>query len=257
MSSKFNNDAQSRYSLIEGDCLTLYWAINKCDYFLYGCDKLYVGTDHRLLLAFFRKVDPKPLDPITNKRLRKYVLKIGELRFTMFHIKGCKNYLADQGSRNPTGSAGNDRGDGVAGEGDSAKRTGAASAEIRVNTAGSWPTMDLPTDDCYPHFSQIFAYGASTQSDDAEVGEDGCMDSDDYVGQCLLETAAYLNISAGRRVSVAMTVDRLKEEIKSDVSYKYMRQIVDGSVDIGKFEGKWSLYNYHRDNLTVGLDSRF
>ena len=48
------------------------------------------------------------------------------------------------------------------------------------------------------------------------------MDSDDYVGQCLLETAAYLSISAGRRVSVAMMVNRLREEIKSDVSYKKM-----------------------------------
>ena len=114
--------------------------------------------------------------------------------------------------------------------------------------------MDLPTDDCYPNFAQIFAYGASTPSDDAVVGEDGCMYSDDYVGQCLLETTAYLSISAGRRVSVAMTVDRLEEEIKSDVSYKYIRQVVDGSVDIGKFEGKLSIYNYHRYNLTVGPD---
>ena len=172
----------------------------------------------------------------------------------MFHIEGQKNYLADQGSRHPTGGAGNDRGDGEAGDDDSAKITGAASAEIRANTAGLWPTLDLPADDCYPYFAQIFAYGASTPSDDAEVGEDGCMDSDDYVGQCLLETAAYLIISAGRRVSVDMTVDRLKEEIKSDVSYKYIRQVVDGSVDIGKFEGKLSIYNCHRYNLTVGPD---
>ena len=78
MSSRFNNDAQSRYSPIDGECLTLFWAINKCDYFLYGCDKLYVGTDHRPLLAFLRKVDPKPLDHITNKGLRKYVSEIGE-----------------------------------------------------------------------------------------------------------------------------------------------------------------------------------
>jgi hypothetical protein len=133
MSSRFNTDAQSRYSPIEGECLTLYWAINKCDYFLYGCDKLYVGTDHRPLLAF----DPKPLDHISNKRLRKYVAEIGELRFTMFHIESRNNYLADQGSRNPTGGAGNDRGDGFAGEGDSAKRTGAAGAEICADTACS------------------------------------------------------------------------------------------------------------------------
>ena len=65
----------------------------------------------------------------------------------MFHIKGSKIYLADQGIRFPTGGAGNNKGDGIAGEGDSAKRTEAAGAEIRENTACSWPTMDLPTDD--------------------------------------------------------------------------------------------------------------
>ena len=148
MSSRFNNDAQSRYSPIEGECLTLFWAIKKCDYFLYRCDKLYVGTDHRPLLAFFRKVDPKPLYHITNERLCKYVAEIGELRFTMFHIEGRTNYLADQGSRHPTGGAGSDMGDGEAGEDDSAKITGAASAEICANTAGLWPTLDLPADDC-------------------------------------------------------------------------------------------------------------
>ena len=69
MSSRFNNNAQSRYSPIEGECPTLFWAINKCDYFQYGCDKLFVRTDHRPLLAFFRQVDPKLLDHITKKRL--------------------------------------------------------------------------------------------------------------------------------------------------------------------------------------------
>ena len=66
-----------------------------------------------------------------------------------------------------------------------------------------------------------------------------------------VRTAAYLSISAGRRVSVAMTVNRLQEEIKSDISYKYIRQIVDGTVNIAKFDGKLSVYNYHRFNLTV------
>ena len=55
----------------------------------------------------------------------------------MFHIKGAWNFLADRGSRLPTGSAGNDRGDGAAGEGDSAKIIGAAGAEIRANTGGT------------------------------------------------------------------------------------------------------------------------
>ena len=108
--------------------------------------------------------------------------------------------------------------------------------------------MVLPTDACYPNIAQIFAYGAETPSEDAEVNNEETLDSDDYVGQCLLETAAYLSISAGRRVSVAMTV---KEEIKSDVSYKYVRQVIDGTVNIAKFEGKLSVYNYHRYNFTV------
>jgi len=50
----------------------------------------------------------------------------------MFHIEGAKNYLADLGSRLPTGGAGNDRGDGEAGDGDSARVIGAEGAEIRV-----------------------------------------------------------------------------------------------------------------------------
>ena len=155
MSSRFNNDAQSKYSPIEGECMTLFWAINKCDYYIYGCDKLFVGTDHRPLLAFFRFEDPKPLDHISNKRLRRSVAEIGELRFTMFHIKGARNFLADRGSRFPTGSAGNDRGDCAAGEGDSAKIIGAAGAEIRANTGGMWPPNVLHRDDisCYPTYA--------------------------------------------------------------------------------------------------------
>ena len=96
MSSRFNNDAQNRYSPIEGECVTLFWGIHKTDYFIFGCDKLFVGTDRKPLLAFFRKEDPKPLDHISNKRLRKYVAEIGEVRFTIFHIEGARNYLADR-----------------------------------------------------------------------------------------------------------------------------------------------------------------
>ena len=88
MSSRFNNDAQSRYSPIEGEALTVYWATSKADYFIYGCDKLYSVMNQKPHLAFFRKVDPKPLDHIVNKRLRKYVSEINALRFAIFHISG-------------------------------------------------------------------------------------------------------------------------------------------------------------------------
>ena len=90
MSSRFNNDAQSRYSPIEGEALTMYWAINKSDYFIFVCDKLYIGIDHKPILAFFRKNYPKPLDQIVNNRLRKFVSESNELRFTIFYIAGVK-----------------------------------------------------------------------------------------------------------------------------------------------------------------------
>ena len=126
----------------------------------------------------------------------------------MFHIEGAQNFLADRGSRLPTGSAGNDRGDG-----DSAKVIGAAGAEIRANTACDWPPNVLPRDDisCYPKYAQIFAYCADTPYEDAEVLGEEPSDSDDYAGQCMLEVAAYLSLSAGKKVSVAMTKDKLRK----------------------------------------------
>ena len=134
-------------------------------------------TIDRYWLFFFRKDNPQQLDHISNKRLKKYAAEIGELRFTMFHIEGAKNYLADQGSRFPTGGAGNDKGDGSFGEGDSAKKIGAAGAKIRANTACSWPPMVLPTDACYPSVAQIFVYGAESPSEDAEVHDEETLDS--------------------------------------------------------------------------------
>ena len=252
--------------------MTLYWAVHKTDYFIFGCDKLFVGTDHKPLLTFFGKEDPKPLDHINNKRLRKYVAELGEVRFTMFHIEGAKNHLADRGSRLPSGKPGNDEGDGAAGEGDSARVQGAAGAEFKAHTGtekgagtdagtgtgagagtgGQWP-HSVPQDDisCYPTYVQIFAYGAYSPAEDAEVLGEEPSDSDDYVGQCMVETASYLSISAGRRVSVAMTVDKLKREIELDISYKYICQVINGSVKIAKFVDNLAVLNYHRDNLTV------
>ena len=75
------------------------------DYFIYGCDKLYIGVDQNQLKFFFRKVDPKSLDHIVNKCLIKYVSEINALRFTIFHIAFVKNYLSDQESQFPSGGS--------------------------------------------------------------------------------------------------------------------------------------------------------
>ena len=57
----------------------------------------------------------------------------------------------------------------------------------------------------YPQAAQIFAYGAQSPACDAD-----CQDEE------FIESAAILSISAEKRVSVAMTVDKLREEIQSD-----------------------------------------
>ena len=150
--------------------------------------------------------------------------EIGDLRLQIFLIPGADNFLSDWGSRFPTGRACNDRGDHMSGANDlgSAKKECAASAEIRANTTVSWPPTVLPKDaqSDYPTVVQIFAYGAQAPACDADVQDEELLDSDDYAAQSLLEVAAYLSISAEKQVSVAMTVDRLREEIQSDELYK-------------------------------------
>ena len=64
----------------------------------------------------------------------------------------------------------------------SAKKVGAASAEIRANTSGSWPPTVLPRDaqSDYTNVVKIFAYGAQTPAEDADVHDEESLDSDDY-----------------------------------------------------------------------------
>ena len=97
-----------------------------------------------------------------------------------------------------------------------------ASAEIRANTTVSWPPTVLPRDaqSDYTKVVQIFAYGTQTPACDADGQDEELLESDDYAAQSLSEVAAYLSISAEKLVSVAMTVDRLREDIQSDELYK-------------------------------------
>ena len=202
-------------------------------------------------MFFFRKVDPKPLYQIVNKRLRKYVSEINELRFTIFHISGMKNYLSDCGSRFPSGVSGDDRGEAL----DSTKKLGStvkaisASSDIReyMQANNCWLPSELPVDlptDC-PQVAQIFAYGATGPACDADCLVDDINESDDYVSQAMLEVASLLSISAGRQVSVAMTVDKLIAKIQTDSVYKYLRQTISGSIQLAKYVGELAVYNYH------------
>ena len=103
----------------------------------------------------------------------------------------------------------------------------------------------------YPQIAQIFAYGAMGPACDADSQGDELSKSDDLVTQSMLEVAALLSISAGKQVSVAMTVDKLKSEIQTDDLYKYLRLTIAGSIHLSKYVGELAVYNYHRDNLSL------
>ena len=67
----------------------------------------------------------------------------------------------------------------------------------------------------------------------------------------MLEHASLLSISAGREVSVAITVDKLRAEIQTDSVYKYLRQTIAGSIQVEKYVGELAVYNYYQDNLSL------
>ena len=67
----------------------------------------------------------------------------------------------------------------------------------------------------------------------------------------MYEVASILSISAGKQVSVAMTVKNLGAVIQSDTVYKHLRQTLAGNVQVAKYVGELAIYHYHKDNLTV------
>ena len=90
VSKKFS-DTQLRYSTIERECLAIVWAMSKLSRFLTG-RQFVLQTDHRPL-TFLKESKTK------NNRLLRWALAIQEFQFTVKHIEGTKNVLADLLSR--------------------------------------------------------------------------------------------------------------------------------------------------------------
>ena len=64
--SRFLQSAESRYAPIEGEALSIAWALEQTKYFTYGCNDLVVVTDHKPLQKIF---GDRTLDEIDNTRL--------------------------------------------------------------------------------------------------------------------------------------------------------------------------------------------
>jgi hypothetical protein len=99
--SRFTHPAESRYAPIEGEALALADALDRARYFVLGCTDLTVAVDHKPLLGIFGQ---RPLDDISNPRLRNLKEKTLRYRFQLVHIPGVKNKASDCMSRSPTGS---------------------------------------------------------------------------------------------------------------------------------------------------------
>ena len=96
--SRFLTDAESRYAVIELECLAVAWAIKKCHLFLAGLGHFTVIADHNLLVPI---LNSHRLDEIENPRLQRLRTRIMGYNFTAQWLKGADNGAADALSRHP------------------------------------------------------------------------------------------------------------------------------------------------------------
>ena len=96
--SRFLSDTESRYAVIELECLAVAWAIKKCHLFLAGLNHFTVITDHNPLIPI---LNSHRLDEIENPRLQRLRTRIMGYNFTTQWLKGTDNQAADSLSRHP------------------------------------------------------------------------------------------------------------------------------------------------------------
>ena len=82
---------ETRYSVIERECLALVWGIKKFHMYLYG-KEFQVETDHCPLIYMQNT-------KLTNSRVMRWVLSLQSYRFRIAAIKGSQNIGADYMSR--------------------------------------------------------------------------------------------------------------------------------------------------------------
>jgi hypothetical protein len=89
--------AQANYAVIELEALAVQWALDKCRFFLLGCEKFAIKTDHKPLVGVFAKAIPN----IDNPRLLRVREKTSAYSFSMSWVEGKDNVIADALSRRP------------------------------------------------------------------------------------------------------------------------------------------------------------
>ena len=75
------------------------WAMKKSKHFLLGCESFLLATDHKPLLGI---LSDRNIEDVSNPRLQRLKEKTLMFRFSICHLPGKLNKVADAASRFPT-----------------------------------------------------------------------------------------------------------------------------------------------------------
>ena len=95
--SRFLTDTESRYAIVELECLGVVWAMKKCHLYLLG-RPFNLVIDHKPLVPI---LDRYTLDMVENPRLQRLKEKVSHYKFETTWRKGKEHYLPDALSRAP------------------------------------------------------------------------------------------------------------------------------------------------------------
>ena len=99
--SRFTSGAESQYSPVEGEALSVVWSLEKAKHFILLCPTLYVAVDHEPLMGL---LGDRHLEDIPNPRLQNLKEKTLRYSYKLVHVPGSNHSVPDAASRHPTGA---------------------------------------------------------------------------------------------------------------------------------------------------------
>jgi hypothetical protein len=100
--SRYLSETESRYAMIELECLGAAWAMQKCRQFIEGLPTFELITDHKPLVLI---LNDHSLDKLDNPRILRLRLKMQRYQFKARWVPGKENVEADALSRAPVDTA--------------------------------------------------------------------------------------------------------------------------------------------------------
>ncbi|XP_059084410.1 uncharacterized protein LOC131881541 [Tigriopus californicus] len=96
--SRFLQDTETRYAIVELEALAIWWAINKCKVYLLGLPHFVVLTDQKSLVSLFNNFS---IDAIDNPKVQNYRTKLLQYSFIVEWKRGKDHSIPDALSRAP------------------------------------------------------------------------------------------------------------------------------------------------------------